>query len=99
MCNCRIGISLVTAIEFPELLLSPMSDMSLDGVLEWPVELGVADPDCLESRPPATASSCSLMLKEGIGRCCAVVGTGLRRNEELERLDWPGLIFSTPTAS
>lgn len=62
MCSCRIGMSLVTASE------PPMSGVSLDGVLEWPTELGARDdPDCLESRPPATVSACSLKLKDGTG--------------------------------
>jgi hypothetical protein len=61
-------MSLVTATEAPESLLPPMSGVSLDGVLEWPAELCVRDdPDCLESRPPATVSACSSMLKDGIG--------------------------------
>jgi hypothetical protein len=89
MCNCRIGMSFVTGIELPESLFLVMSGVSRDGVLECPAELGERDdPDSLESRPPATASSCSFMLKEGIGGYCATFGTGLRRRELLERLEW-----------
>ncbi len=86
MCSCRIGMSLVTGIEFPELLLSIISGVSLDGVLECPKELGVTDPDCLESRPSPTMSSCSSILKEGIGGLCTLA-TGFRRSELLERLE------------
>jgi len=79
MCSCRIGISFVTGIEVPESLLLPMSGVSRDGVLEWPAELGEKDDsDSLESRPPAAVSSCSFMLNEGIGGCCATPDTGLR---------------------
>jgi hypothetical protein len=81
--SCRRGISLVTGIEFPESLFAPMSDVSLEGVLEWPSELWLKDePDCLESRPPAIVSS---MLKEGIDGCRAVLDTGLRCWELLAR--------------
>jgi hypothetical protein len=34
ICNCRIGMSLVTATEAAESLLPPMSGVSLEGVLE-----------------------------------------------------------------
>lgn len=85
MCSCRIGISLVTGIGFSEFLLSPMSGVSLEGDLECPVELGVIDPDCLESRPPTTVFSCLLTLKEGIVEYCAMSGTGLRCRELMER--------------
>lgn len=68
MCNCRIGMSLVTASEPADSWLLPMSGVSLEGVLEWLTELGERDdPDCLDSRPPATVSACSSMLKDGIG--------------------------------
>jgi hypothetical protein len=79
-------MSFVTGIEFPESLFEPMSGVSRDGVREWPAELRETDDsDCLESRPPAPVSSCSSMLKEGIGGG-AVLGTGLRRVDSLERL-------------
>jgi len=88
MLSCRIGISLVTGIEFPESLLLPISGVSREGVLEWPAELGECDdPDSLESRPPAMASSCSFILKDGIGYWPAS-GIGLRRRESRERLEW-----------
>lgn len=87
MCSCRMGMSLVTASEAAESRLPPRSGVSLDGVLEWPAELCVNDePDCLDSRPPATVSVCSSMLKDGIG--------GLRVGLELEvvcaSLAWGG---------
>jgi len=61
-------MSLVTASEAAESRLPPRSGVSLDGVLECPAELGARDdPDCLESRPPATVSAWSSMLKDGMG--------------------------------
>jgi hypothetical protein len=78
MLSCRIGMSLVTAT---------WSGVSCDCVLECAAELTAnEDPDCRESRPPADVSSCSSILKEGIG-CCAPLGTGFRRRELLDRLD------------
>lgn len=88
MFSWRMGMSRVTGSAYP----AAMSGVSLDGVLEWPSELGVSDdPDCLDSRPPATVSSCSSILKEGIVGC-AIPGMGLRLREcvrlsVLERLD------------
>jgi hypothetical protein len=88
MCSCRIGISFVTGIEFPESRFLLISGVSREGVLECPAELGERDdPDSLESRPPAIASSCSSILKEGIGGCCAALGIDLRRGELLEGLE------------
>jgi hypothetical protein len=76
MCSCRIGISLVTGNGVPAFLFSLISGVSREGVLEWPAELGANDDsDSLESRPPAPVSSCSSILKEGIGGG-AVRGTG-----------------------
>jgi hypothetical protein len=77
MLSCRIGMSLVTG--------PTRSGVSLDCVLECAAELTAnEDPDCRESRPPADVSSCSSILKEGIG-CCAPPGTGFRRRELLDR--------------
>lgn len=73
MCNCRMGMCLVTATALLKSLFPPMSDISLEGVLEWPTELGVSEPDCRESRPPASVSAWSSILKDGMG-----AGTGLR---------------------
>jgi hypothetical protein len=79
-------MSFVTGNQFPESLFSLMSGVSRDGVREWPAELGETDDsDSLESRPPADVSSCSSMLKEGIGGGAAL-GAGLRRKDSLERL-------------
>jgi hypothetical protein len=81
-------MSFVTGMELPKSRFVLISGVSREGVLECPPELGERDdPDNLESRPPSTASSCSFILKEGIGGCCAVLGMGLRRSELLERLE------------
>jgi hypothetical protein len=75
MCNCRMGMSFVMGIEFVESRFMLISGVSREGVLECPAELGERDePDNLESRPPAAASSCSSILKEGIGGYCATFG-------------------------
>lgn len=86
-----MGMSLVTGIALPESLLLPVSGVSREVALECPTELGENDdPDCLESRPPAIASSCSFILNEGI-ECWDAPRTGLRRKESLERLEWSSL--------
>jgi hypothetical protein len=86
MCSCRIGMSFVTGNELPESRLCWMSGVSRECVLEWLAELGEKDdPDSLESRPPATVSWCSSILKDGIGGCCATLDTGFWRRELLER--------------
>lgn len=91
MCSCRIGMSLVTASEAPESLLPPMSGVSLDGVLEWPSELGVRDePDCLEPRPPATVSACPSMLKDGTG------GLRMELDSVCASVAWGGRIGGRP---
>jgi hypothetical protein len=78
-------------MELPESLSLLMSGVSRDGVLECPAELGERDdPDSLESRPPATASSCSSILKEGIEGWCVVFDTGFRCSRLLDRLEWFG---------
>lgn len=88
MCSWRIGMSLVTASEAAKSLLSSISGISRDGVLEWPTELGVRDePDCLESRPPATVSACSSMLKDGIGGLRVPPEVGL---DSVYALAWEG---------
>lgn len=77
----------MTGMELPESLCFPISGVSREGVLECPSELNASEePDCLESRP-FTASSCLLKWKEGIGGCW-MPGTGFRRSEVLERLDF-----------
>jgi hypothetical protein len=92
-------MSFVIGIELPESRFLPMSGVSRDGVLEWPAELSERDDsDSLESRPPALVSSCSFMLKEGIGGCCATLDTGLRRRELLERSEWFESAWSATSA-
>lgn len=67
-------------------------EASREAVLECSAELWANDePDWRESRPPATVSSCSSMLKEGMPDEAAA-GTGFRLKEwvrlsALERLD------------
>lgn len=86
MWSCLIGMSRVTGDDCPDSLYTPMSGVSLEGVLECPLELGLKEePDCLEMRPPSTVSSCSSMLNDGIGGCDAAPGMDLRRKELLER--------------
>jgi hypothetical protein len=83
-----MGMSFVMGIEFTESRFLLISGVSREGVLECPAELGERDdPDSLESRPPATASSCSSILKEGIGGCCATFGAGSWRGWLPERLE------------